>query len=71
LPGVFVVRQEATGHASERARDLELPIESLWVCANEGEFQVYISEGPRQITVIVFTPPRRARWGEGTTRVGN
>lgn len=50
--------------AIERARDLELPIESLWVCANEGEFQVYISEGPRQITVIVFTPPPGERDGE-------
>lgn len=43
--------------AIERARDLELPIESLWVCAQEDQFQVYICEGPRQITVIVFTPP--------------
>jgi hypothetical protein len=43
--------------AIERARDLELPIESLWVCANEDEFQVYICEGARQVTVIVFTPP--------------
>jgi hypothetical protein len=32
-------------------------LESLWVCANEGQFQVYICEGPRQVTVIVFTPP--------------
>jgi hypothetical protein len=49
--------------AIERARDLELPIESLWVCANEDEFQVYICEGPRQITVIVFTPPPGERGG--------
>jgi hypothetical protein len=51
--------------AIERARDLELPIESLWVCANEGQFQVYICEGPRQVTVIVFTPPPP---GEGDAR---
>jgi hypothetical protein len=49
--------------AIERARDLELPIESLWVCANEDQFQVYISEGPRQVTVIVFTPPPGERDG--------
>jgi hypothetical protein len=50
--------------AIERARDLELPIESLWVCANEDEFQVYICEGPRQVTVIVFTPPPEERHGQ-------
>jgi hypothetical protein len=50
--------------AIERARDLELPIESLWVCANEDEFQVYICEGPRQVTVIVFTPPPGEREGQ-------
>lgn len=49
--------------AIERARDLELPIESLWVCANESEFQVYICEGRRQVTVIVFTPPPGERDG--------
>jgi hypothetical protein len=51
--------------AIERARNLELPIESLWVCANEDQFQVYICEGPRQVTVIVFTPPPP---GEGDER---
>jgi hypothetical protein len=50
--------------AIERARDLELPLESLWVCANEDEFQVYICEGPRQVTVIVFTPPPGERDGQ-------
>lgn len=49
--------------AIERARDLELPLESLWVCANEGQFQVYFCEGPRQVTVIVFTPPPEERPG--------
>jgi hypothetical protein len=34
-----------------------LPIEALWVCADEGVFQVYINKGPRQVTVLVFTPP--------------
>ena len=50
--------------AIERARELEVPIESLWVCANEDEFQVYICEGPRQVTVIVFTPPPGKREGQ-------
>jgi hypothetical protein len=42
--------------AIRRAREAKLPIESLWICADEKTFQVYIVEGPRQITVIVFTP---------------
>jgi hypothetical protein len=50
--------------AIERARNLELPLESLWVCADEDQFQVYICEGPRQVTVIVFTPPPEERDGE-------
>lgn len=43
--------------AITRARDASLPIETFWVCANEDAFQVYIVEGTRQITVVVFTPP--------------
>jgi hypothetical protein len=43
--------------AIQRAKDAKKPIESLWVCANEDRFQVYICEGPRQITVLVFSPP--------------
>lgn len=49
--------------AIRRARTLELPIESLWICADEKvdkdvppAFHVYIVEGPRQVTVIVYTP---------------
>ena len=34
-----------------------LPIEALWVCADDGVFQVYVNEGPHQVTVIVYTPP--------------
>ena len=47
--------------AIQKAKDARKPIESLWVCANEDRFQVYITEGPRQITVIVFTPPPKER----------
>jgi hypothetical protein len=43
--------------AINRAKAADKPIESIWVCANENEFQIYICEGPHQITVIVFTPP--------------
>lgn len=43
--------------AIEVARAAQKPIESLWVCADEDSFQVYVCEGPRQITVLVFTPP--------------
>ena len=38
-------------------RDRLLPIEALWVCSNDGVFQVYVNEGPHQVTVIVYTPP--------------
>jgi hypothetical protein len=34
-----------------------LPIEALWVCASEDVFQVYVNEGPHQVTIIVYTPP--------------
>jgi hypothetical protein len=34
-----------------------LPIEALWVCSKDGVFQVYVNEGPHQVTVIVYTPP--------------
>jgi hypothetical protein len=29
-----------------RAQDARKPIESLWVCAKEDRFQVYMCEGP-------------------------
>jgi hypothetical protein len=38
------------------AKQVAKPIETWWVCADEDKFQVYICEGSRQITVIVFTP---------------
>jgi hypothetical protein len=43
--------------AITRAQAARKPIESLWICAKEDRFQVYICEGDRQITVLVFTPP--------------
>jgi hypothetical protein len=51
--------------AIEHAERVKKPIESLWVCADEGEFQLYFSESPQQVTVIVFTPPPP---GEGANR---
>ncbi len=51
------VIREGYRKAISLARDVDKPIESLWVCANEKAFQVYVCEGPRQITVLVFTPP--------------
>ena len=47
--------------AITRAQAAKKPIESLWVCANENKFQVYVCEGERQITVLVFTPPPKER----------
>ena len=37
--------------------DHPMPIEALWVCADEKSFHVYVNKGPRQVTVLVFTPP--------------
>jgi hypothetical protein len=51
------VIREGYRKAITLARDVDKPIESYWVCANEKSFQVYVCEGPRQITVLVFTPP--------------
>jgi hypothetical protein len=65
-PGKDVEQVLRAGYraAIERARNLELPLESLWVCAQEDQFQVYVCEGPRQVTVIVFTPPPGEREGQ-------
>jgi hypothetical protein len=58
--GLHVEELLRAGYAEaiRRARTLELPIESLWICAEEPApvFQVYIVEGPRQVTVLVYTP---------------
>jgi hypothetical protein len=63
--------------AIRRARTLELPIESLWICADEkvaqGDkpaFHVYIVEGPRQVTVIVYTPKPREHTPENELTEG-
>jgi hypothetical protein len=55
LPVEDVLR---TGYylAIQHAKKKDKPIESIWVCADEKAFHVYIVEGKRQITVIVFTP---------------
>jgi hypothetical protein len=45
--------------AIERAKASQLPIEVLWVCARDPDFHVYYCEGPRQVTVLVFSPPPR------------
>lgn len=33
------------------------PMEFFWVCADEDEFNVFYSDGPHQVTVIILTPP--------------
>jgi hypothetical protein len=42
-------------------------IEFFWVCADEDSFHVYHSEGPHQVTVIVFTPPPEQLHGNPPT----
>jgi len=44
--------------AITHAQACQKPIEVLWVCA-ENDFHVYYCEGPRQVTVIIFTPHPR------------
>ena len=43
--------------ATQNEREKLLPVEALWVCADENVFQVYVNEGPHQVTMIVYTPP--------------
>jgi hypothetical protein len=35
-----------------------LPIETLWVTGTGGVFEIYVNEGDRQVTVLVFVPTR-------------
>ena len=42
--------------AIEHAKARQLPMEVLWVCARDPDFHVYYCEGPRQVTVLVFSP---------------
>jgi hypothetical protein len=35
-----------------------LPIETLWVTGTGGVFELYVNEGDRQVTVLVFVPTR-------------
>jgi hypothetical protein len=43
--------------AITHAQTVQKPMEVLWVCALDQAFHVYYCEGPRQVTVILFTPP--------------
>jgi hypothetical protein len=43
--------------AITHANGAQKPMEVLWICAQDQAFHIYYCEGPRQVTVIVFTPP--------------
>ena len=45
--------------AIEHAKARQLPMEVLWICAQDPDFHVYYCEGPRQVTVLIFTPRPR------------
>ena len=47
-------------HAMRTARDLGVPMDSLWVTGASDEFEVHVSEGPRRVTVLVCIPDRDA-----------
>jgi hypothetical protein len=42
--------------AITHAQAANKPMEVLWVCAVDRDFHVYYCDGPRQVTVLVFTP---------------
>jgi hypothetical protein len=43
--------------AIQHAQSVRKPMEVLWICALDQAFHVYYCEGPRQVTVVLFTPP--------------
>jgi hypothetical protein len=45
--------REAIAHAITANK----PMEFFWICVLDDEFQIYYCEGPRQVTVLVLTPP--------------
>lgn len=45
--------------AITHARTAQKPMEVLWVCTHDPDFHVYFCEGPRQVTVLIFSPPPR------------
>jgi hypothetical protein len=42
--------------AITHAKTVQKPLEFFWVCVQDQAFQVYYSDGPNQVTVIVLTP---------------
>lgn len=57
--------------AITHARTVQKPMEVLWVCARDRAFHVYFCEGPRQVTVIVFTPPPATHTTQPLDRIEN
>jgi hypothetical protein len=45
--------------AISHAQAAQKPMEVLWVCTHDPDFHVYYCEGPRQVTVLIFSPPPR------------
>jgi hypothetical protein len=43
--------------AIDCARAANLPMEFLWVCLADDIFEIYYSQGDRQVTVLILTPP--------------
>ena len=51
--------RHALRKATELSRELDLPVDSYWVCSGEGRkapFEASISVSPQQITLIFHTP---------------
>jgi len=42
-----------------------LPMEFFWVCVQDNIFQIYYSEGERQVTVLILTPPPPPAYNAG------
>jgi hypothetical protein len=62
-PNVDRIMRASHLHAMRTARDLGVPMDSLWVIGASDEFEVHVSESPRRITVLVCIPDRDAPKG--------
>jgi hypothetical protein len=65
-PEVGQIMRQAYKHAIERASapSVPLPIETLWVTTAGPDFEYYVSETARQVTVLACIPAEAAEGGQ-------
>jgi hypothetical protein len=68
-PEVGQIMRQAYKHAIERASASQtpLPIETLWVTTAGPDFEYYVSETARQVTVVACIPAEAAEGGQPGT----